>query len=297
MTDIAQSNRPATESGRMDRLRRLVESGRTQKFIAALILFNAVTLGLETSDTVNESAGWFLHLIDRLILLVFILEIGAKLTVYRWSFFRSGWNVFDLVIVTIALLPSTGSLSVLRALRILRVLRLLSVVPQMRKVIQALLDAIPGMGSIMAVLVLVFYVSSVLTTKLFGMEVHPQDVDGNMQEWFGTVGRSMYSLFQIMTLESWSMGIVRPTMELYSWSWIFFVPFIVLTSFAVLNLFIAVVVNAMQSQHDQERTEENRELRDAAHADAAAIEDRLATLQSDVTHLRRLLEAQSERRS
>ena len=194
---------------------------------------------------------------------MFVAELVAKLIVYRWRFFRSGWNVFDFIIVGISLVPASGNLSVLRALRILRVLRLLSVVPDLRKVIEALLRAVPGMSSIVAVLMLVFYVSAVLSTKLFGLEVHPDDTAGDMQEWFGTIGASMYSLFQIMTLESWSMGIVRPTMELYPWAWVFFVPFIILTSFAVLNLFIAIIVNAMQSQHDAEQAEQTAAIRAA----------------------------------
>ena len=150
--------------------------------------------------------------------------------------------MFDFIIVGIAWLPAAGVFAVLRALRILRALRLLSVVPQMRRVITAIGNAIPGMFSIMGVLMLIFYVSSVLATKLFGQ--HP---DPNMQEWFGSISSSAYTLFQIMTLESWSMGIVRPTMLIFPWAWAFFIPFIVTTSFAVLNLFIGIIVDAMQS--------------------------------------------------
>ena len=271
--------------GLRGRLQRVVESPHLQRFITAVILLNAVTLGLETSGTVMAAVGPWLILTDRIILGIFVVELVAKMLVYRLGFFRSGWNVFDFIIVGISLVPATGNLSVLRALRILRVLRLLSVVPQMRKVVQALLNAIPGMGSIMAVLMLVFYVASVLATKLFG--THP---DPNMQEWFGTIGRSMYSLFQIMTLESWSMGIVRPTMELFPWAWVFFVPFIVLTSFAVLNLFIAIIVNAMQSQHEAEQQENIQQVRAAAHAEATAVTVEINELRRDIAELRRVLE-------
>ena len=277
------------------RLRSIVEHPRTQHGIAVLIVLNAITLGLETSATAMAAVGPYLLAADRAILGVFVVELLSKLIVYRWRFFRSGWNVFDFLIVGISLVPASGNLSVLRALRILRVLRLLSVIPQMRRVVQALLEAIPGMGSIVAVLFLVFYVSSVLATKLFGLAVHPLDADGNMQEWFGTIGRSMYSLFQIMTLESWSMGIVRPTMELYPWAWIFFVPFIVLTSFAVLNLFIAIIVNAMQSQHDAENAEAQRELREEQHAEAVAVGEAIDRLTREVEALRRELKAEQRR--
>jgi voltage-gated sodium channel len=259
------------------RAARLVESRVFQRTIIALILINAVTLGLETSATAMAVAGPVLIAIDKTILGVFVVELLLKGYAQRWAFFRSGWNIFDFLIVAIALVPATGPLSVLRALRILRVLRLLSVVPQMRQVVGALVQAIPGMASIIAVLMLVFYVAAVLATKLFG--THP---DPNLQEWFGTIGASMYSLFQIMTLESWSMGIVRPTMEIYPWSWLFFVPFIVLTSFAVLNLFIAIIVNAMQSQHESEHQAAAQE----AHADAKAILDELHALRRDVADLR-----------
>ncbi|MCB9958545.1 MAG: ion transporter [Rhodospirillaceae bacterium] len=274
----------------LDRLRRLVEHPRTQAIIAGIILLNAVTLGLETSTAAMAAAGDLLHAIDRVILGVFVAELAAKLVVYRLGFFRSGWNIFDFIIVGISLVPAGGNLSVLRALRILRVLRLLSVVPQMRRVVQALLDAIPGMGSIMAVLVLVFYVSAVLATKLFGVEVHPEDPAGNMQEWFGTVGRSMYSLFQVMTLESWSMGIVRPTMEFYPWAWVFFVPFIVLTSFAVLNLFIAIIVNSMQAQHETDAADARRKIQESAHADSLVLARSIEALRGDLADLRRMME-------
>jgi len=287
MTDVSVAKsaaEPVARSGLIERLRWLVEWKWTQRLIAAIICINAVTLGLETSEVAMAAAGDVLIAIDRTILLVFVVELVAKLLVYRLAFFRSGWNIFDFIIVGISLAPASGNLSILRALRILRVLRLLSVVPQMRKVVEALLTAIPGMMSIVAVLFLVFYVSSVLATKLFG--THP---DPNMQEWFGSIGASMYSLFQIMTLESWSMGIVRPTMEIFPWSWVFFVPFIILTSFAVLNLFIAIIVNAMQSQHETEQVEQTETVRSAAFERSEAVAEQLAALRGEVADLRRHL--------
>ena len=220
------------------KLRSIVESRGFQFSITAIIVLNAITLGLETSPVVMAAIGPELLLFDAAVLWVFTLEIGAKLWVYRTRFFRDGWNNFDFLIVAIAWLPAAGPLAVLRALRIMRVLRLLSVVPQMRSVIGALFRALPGMGSIVAVLSLIFYVASVMATKLFG-EAFP--------DWFGSIGASMFSLFQVMTLESWSMGIVRPVMDVYPSAWAFFVPFIVVTTFSVLNLFIALIVNSMQS--------------------------------------------------
>jgi len=228
------------------KLQKLIESAKFQQALIALILFNAITLGLETSQFGQANAG-VLHLIDTTILVIFSLELLLKLIVYKGDFFRSGWNWFDFIIVAISWAPTSGALSVLRAFRILRVLRLLSVVPQMRRVIGALAHSLPGMASVVGVLSIIFYVSAVLTTKIFGS--HP---DANMQEWFGSIGSSAYTLFQVMTLESWSMGIVRPTMELFPLSWVFFVPFIIITSFAVLNLFIGIIVDAMQMMHEEE---------------------------------------------
>jgi voltage-gated sodium channel len=277
------------QGGSVGWLQRLVESAGFQRFIVAVICINAVTLGMETSPSIMDAAGDWLIALDRAILAIFVGELLAKLAVYRLRFFRSGWNIFDFVIVGISLMPATGNLSVLRALRILRVLRLLSMVPDLRKVIEALLRAVPGMSSIVAVLLLVFYVSSVLATKLFGLGEHGDDP--NMQEWFGTIGASMYSLFQIMTLESWSMGIVRPTMELYPWAWVFFVPFIVLTSFAVLNLFIAIIVNAMHTQHEAEQEEQRAAGRMAATEGSGEVATELAALRAEIAGLRAAIDS------
>lgn len=228
------------------KLQIFIESSKFQYALIALILFNAITLGLETSQFGKANAD-LLYIIDTTILVIFSLELLLKLIVYKGDFFRSGWNWFDFIIVAISWAPTSGALSVLRAFRILRVLRLLSVVPQMRRVIGALAHSLPGMASVIGVLSIIFYVSAVLATKIFGSHG-----DANMQEWFGSIGASAYTLFQVMTLESWSMGIVRPTMELFPLSWLFFVPFIIITSFAVLNLFIGIIVDAMQVMHEEE---------------------------------------------
>jgi voltage-gated sodium channel len=216
--------------------RKLVDSNRFQNFIIAVIVLNAIVIGLETSAEAMRRFGPVLIALDRIALGIFIAEIAAKLFAYRHHFFRSGWNWFDFIIVAVALVPAGQGLAVLRALRILRAMRLISVVPSMRKVVEGLLRAIPAMGSVVLLLCLIFYVAAVMATKLFGAA---------FPDWFGSVGASLYSLFQIMTLESWSMGIVRPVMEVAPHAWLFFVPFILITSFMVLNLFIAIIVTAM----------------------------------------------------
>ena len=258
------------------KLRSIVESRGFQFSITAIIVLNAITLGLETSPTVMAAVGPALLFFDAAVLWVFTVEIGLKLWVYRTRFFRDGWNNFDFVIVAIAWLPTAGPLAVLRALRIMRVLRLMSVVPQMRSVIGALFKALPGMGSIVAVLSLIFYVASVMATKLFGQA---------FPDWFGSIGASMYSLFQVMTLESWSMGIVRPVMDVYPMAWAFFVPFIVVTTFSVLNLFIALIVNSMQSL----QAETNDSLRAeavVAHDEREVLLHRIEALTDEVRQLR-----------
>jgi len=248
--------------------------------ITALILLNAITLGLETDPTISKRYGAVLRVMDGLILIIFTVELGLKLYAHRLRFFDSGWNNFDLAIVALAWFPASGPLAILRALRILRILRLLSVVPQLRRVISAIGHAIPGMVSVIGVLCLVFYVSSVLTTKLFGQ--HP---DPRMQEWFGSVAASAYTLFQIMTLESWSMGIVRPTMELFPYAWMFFVPFIIVTSFAVLNLFIGIIVDAMQTAQEEPREVDRAEIKTFTHKEIEALHARFDELQRELAML------------
>jgi len=256
------------------KLQQLVESRGFQNFIIAVIVVNSITLGLETSPTVMAQAGSVLLALDRIALAIFVVEIVLKLIVYRLRFFRSGWNIFDFSIVAITIAPVGEGVAVLRSLRILRALRLISVLPSMRKVVSALLKALPGMGSVVSLLLLIFYVGSVMATKLFGAD---------FPEWFGSIGASLYTLFQIMTLESWSMGIVRPVMEAHPLAWIFFIIFILLTTFAVLNLFIAIMVDAMSATEHVEQ-EETRTLvveeHQAVMSELQAIRAELALLRS-----------------
>jgi len=252
------------------RLARWVESSAIQHFVIAVILLNAVILGLETSSDMMTRWGTPLVILDKLCLLVFVAELSIKLFCYRLHFWRSGWNIFDFVVVAIALTPGAGVWAVLRSLRVLRVLRLLTVVPSLRKVVAAFIHAIPGLSGVMAVMSIFFYTAGVLATRLFGSE---------FEEWFGTLGGSLYSLFQIMTLESWSMGIVRPVMEVYPWAWAFFVPFIIIATFTILNLFIGIIVSTMQELSltpDVDHTDpEVRTLLERIDADLRAVRSQL----------------------
>jgi voltage-gated sodium channel len=237
-----------------------------QRFIIGVILFNAVILGLESSDTIMTSAGGLIYALDTICLWIFVLEILAKLFAQHFRFFKSGWNVFDFVIVGIALIPAAQAFSVLRALRILRVLRVVSAVPSLRRVVEGFLTALPGMGSVFMLMSLIFYIGSVIATKLFG-ETFPQ--------WFGSLAHSAYSLFQIMTLESWSMGIVRPVMVEFTYAWAFFIPFIMVTTFAVVNLLVGLIVNSMQDAHHEESNAATDTYRDEVLVRLEAIEKRL----------------------
>ena len=259
-----------------ERIGQFVESNRVQFTITLLILLNAAILGLETVPSMVRDYGPALAFVDKAILAVFIIEIAIKMVCRGGGFFKSGWNIFDFLVVSIALLPATGPFAIVRALRILRAFRLLSMVPQMRTVVQAFIMAIPGMLSIVTLILLIFYVSAVLATNLFGHD---------FPVWFGHIGRSMYSLFQIMTLESWSMGIVRPVMEIYPYAWVFFIPFILLTSFAVINLFIGVIVDSMQTQH--------RQVAEELKTETSTIEDKIDTVERELGELRKLLQREN----
>lgn len=258
----------------MDTLKRLVESSTFQNFIIVVIVVNGIVLGLQTSNSLSPTTQYLLHIVDIVCLIIFCVELLCRMAVYRLSFFTKGWNVFDFVIVAIALIPSSGGLSILRAFRILRVLRLVTAIQSFRRVVAGMLLAIPGVGSVAGLLLLVFYISGVLSTTLFGTE---------FPQWFGTLGESMYSLFQIMTLESWSMGIVRPVMEVYPYAWLFFIPFITVTTFTVLNLFIGIVVDAMATVKEAEKEE--------LHEDHESIESMIESLQREVRALREDLAA------
>jgi voltage-gated sodium channel len=260
------------------RLADWIDTKPIQRAITLLILINALVLGLETSDQIMAAWGPWLIAADHLILGVFVVEISLRILAHGLAFFRDPWSLFDFSVVAIALVPASESWAVLRSLRVLRVMRLLSTVPSMRRVVAGLLAAIPGLGSVFAVICIIFYVGAVVATNLFG-ERFP--------EWFGSLGESAYTLFQVMTLESWSMGIARPVMEAYPWAWGFFVIFILVSTFTLLNLFIAVIVNAIQSEQEAEQVQNTARVVDH-------IDDETRTLQSELRELRTELRALRE---
>ena len=263
------------------RLRVWTETTRFRHTILALIFLNAAVLGLETSPSAVAAAGGALRILDEAVLAVFVIELVIRIYAHGWAFFRDPWGWFDLVVVGVALVPASHGFAALRALRVLRAFRLISAVPRMRRVVEALLRAVPGIGAVGALLILVFYVFSVIATNLYGAD---------FPQWFGTIGRSMFSLFQIMTLESWSMGIVRPVMAAHAYAWAFFVPFIIVSSFTVLNLFIAIIVDSMQALHDAERGQTVAEVSHVIDADARLVSAEIAGLRGEIAALRASLE-------
>lgn len=263
------------------RLRDLVEAPWFNHAIIALIVLNAITLGLETSPAIMASHGELLHRLDRIALGIFVIELLLRMAAYRLAFFRDPWRIFDLVVIGISVLPASGAFSVLRALRVMRVLRLISIVPSMRRVVNALLAALPGMGSIAALLVIVLYVAAVMATKMFGA-LSPV--------YFGDMGRTAFTLFQVMTMEGWA-DIARELMAQVPWAWTFFVVYILVSTFAVLNLFIAVIVNAMQDQVAEDIKDTDARLASEAQLERAQLLAELRALRGELGELRRSVAA------
>ncbi|WP_338661226.1 ion transporter [Pararoseomonas sp. SCSIO 73927] len=266
------------------RAARLVTSEGFQRVVVGLILLNAVTLGLETSDTVMAGFGPVLEFIDGALLLLFTAELALRIFAFRGRFFRDPWGIFDLLVIGISWAPSGGDLAVLRSLRVLRVLRLLSVVPSLRNVVGAMLAALPGMGSIVLLMGLMFYVSGVMATKLFGESV---------PEKFGSLGDSIFTLFQLMTLEGWVDDIVKPALENHPWALLFFIPFIVISTFVVLNLFLGVIVESIQTLRETRESADAGAAQaatdaaaSAAHADSGMLLSELRALRAEVAALR-----------
>ena len=231
-------------------LRHIISGKAWGHCIAVLIIFNTIVLGMETYPAVMNAYGDLLKALDQTILYVFITELILRFVAYRVDFFKDPWSIFDLCVVGIALIPAQDAFSALRAARALRALRLISVFPKLRKVIEGLVMAIPGICAIAGVMAIIICVFGLIASKLYGVS-YPQ--------WFGNLHLSVFSLFQIMTLEGWP-DIVRTVMQEKPLAWIFFVTYILIATFSVLNLFIAVVVDAMQRNHAEDTENEDEKI-------------------------------------
>nr|WP_321265450.1 ion transporter [uncultured Sulfurimonas sp.] len=261
-----------------ENIRKFVENNKFQNFIIALIIINGITMGFETSKEIMQDYGFYFHLFDKLVITIFTIEIILRIYAHRVSFFKDAWSLFDFAIVAISLVPTTGGFEIFRILRVFRLFRLITVVPQMRKIVLALVSVIPGMLSIAGLLMLFFYIFAIMATQLYA-DTFPQ--------WFGTLGESFYTLFQIMTLESWSMGIVRPIMEVHPFAWMFFVPFIFMVTFIMVNLIVAIVVDAMAEINKDETSSVVDEIH--THEDSTSLQ--LEKLHLELRELKELLQA------
>lgn len=264
-----------------EKIKSFVENSKFQNFIVTLIVINGITMGLETSKEFMNSYGSFINMFDLFVITIFTIEIVLRIYAHRVAFFKDGWSLFDFTIVAISLVPSSAGFEILRILRVFRLFRLVTVVPQMRKIVVALVSVIPGMASIAGILTLFFYIFSIMATGLYG-EKFP--------EWFGTLGASFYTLFQVMTLESWSMGIVRPIMEVYPYAWVFFIPFIFVVTFVMVNLIVAIVVDAMAEINKQEE----QAIVEEVHSHDAMMHEEIKQLRSEISELKDILQAQSK---
>jgi voltage-gated sodium channel len=227
---------------------KIVYSKAVQAFVTICILLNSIQLGLETTAWWNNMMGQISTTIDHIFIWIFAAEIVLKLLSDKHRFFYKGWNLFDFAVVAISFVPGNGAFSVLRTFRIFRTLRLLNKFQRLRVITESLFASIPSIGWICLLLSIWFYICSVIATNLFG---------GKFPEWFGSIFRSMYSLFQIMTLESWSMGIVRPVMQEFPLAWLLFVPFIIFATYTVMNLFIGILVSAISEVQAAKKDECN----------------------------------------
>lgn len=263
------------------KLGNFLEGKHFPNFIIGLIILNSITIGMETSVTWMDSYGIFFESLDDIILGVFIIEAVLKLYAFGYKYFLNPWNVFDFLIVAISVVPAAGPFSVFRTLRILRTLRLVNNVPKLRLIIEALLKSIPNIGWISLLLMVVFYIFAVLGTNLYGKE---------FPELFGGLGNSMFTLFQIMTLENWSSGIARPMMETMPYAYVFFIPFILIATYTTLNIFIAIVVNTMNEMHHQDNVEEEQHIKDFVKVENQKTQLKLDSLQKKVNLILEKLE-------
>ena len=207
--------------------------------VTAVITANAVVIGLDTSVALAARFGGVFELTSRAFLAIFVVEALIKMAAV-WprlrDYFADGWNLFDFTVIAVSLLPSTGELATLaRLARLFRVLRLVSALPELRLIVATLIRSVPGMFNVLALMSIIFYVYGVAGYHLF------RDIDPT--HW-RTLGIALLSLFRIVTLEDWT-DIMYAALDHYWWAWAYFVSFVVVGTFVVINLFIAVVINSL----------------------------------------------------
>ncbi len=229
---------------------RLVGSNWFEYFIIAVILANAVLLGLATSPSVERHYGDWLHLGNRVALGIFIVEALLKMLALAprpHRYFREGWNVFDFLVIVLALVPATGDFAMItRLARLLRVVRLITTIRDLRLIVAALVRSIPSVGHVMMLMGIVVYIYAIMGYHLF----HEHDPEN-----WRNLGISVLTLFNIITLEGWT-EVMNTAMKAYPWAWVYFVTFVVIGTFVVINMFIAIIINNL----DEVKAERLREV-------------------------------------
>jgi len=262
---------------------RIVERPAFLNTVIILILINSVLVGLETSPKLLQLYGDWFHRFDLLLLWLFTVEIALRLIAVRptLAFFKNGWNVFDFIIVMSGHVLVGGQfITVLRILRILRVLRTFSVIPSLRRLVNAILMSIPALGNIMLLMSLVFYVFGVSGTVLFSKTA---------PEYFGSLPATLLTLFQVATLESWASGVMRPLLTAAPWSWLYFVIFIMIGTFVVINLFLGVIVKSMDTVESMEQEETNERLGLPKEATPNETLAEISSLREEIAELKSII--------
>ena len=240
-----------TQKDRRNKTKKFVEGKKYALFILIVIVVDFLMMGILTMKLSNFWIN-ILSYVDYVIQAIFIIDVIINIYVYRCGYFKDTWKLLDLfttIITTIPLGAFSQYSKFIRSFRVLRVIRVFSRLKYLRFLIVVLGKAIPQVAWIVLVQVILFYCYAVIGTMLFGETFY---------DWFGSVWLSLYSLFQIMTLESWSMGIARPVIAVYKYAWIYFVSFVILSSFILMNIVVGIVVNSIQTTTEDEE-EENRQ--------------------------------------
>ncbi|OEF98593.1 ion transporter [Desulfuribacillus alkaliarsenatis] len=265
----------------MSTIQKVVNHKYFSNIVISLILLNAIVIGIETYPNIFEPNKGLFHKIELIFLWAFTIEIALRLIATKpwYNFFKSGWNVFDFVIVAVGHIFIGGHLaSVLRIIRVLRVLRAITVIPSLQKLVAALFRTIPTIGNIMILLSLIFYVFAVIGTTLF-RDISP--------EYFGSLGHTFITLFQVVTLESWASAVMRPILVDAPWAWWYFVSFVLIGTFVIVNLFVGVIVNNVQEvaviceKPELEETEEQQE--------PVSLETEVSNLRKEIAELKDII--------
>ncbi|CAG9620058.1 ion transporter [Sutcliffiella rhizosphaerae] len=256
-----------------EKIRLIVNHSIFMKVVMGVILLNAILVGVETYPDLRRENASLIHSFEVFFLWFFTIEIILRMLAEKKisHFFHSKWNVFDFVIVAgVLIFSGTYFISAIRILRVFRVLRAITVVPSLQRLVTAFLKTIPSLGTIMLLLSLVFYIFSVLGVLFFG-DIFP--------EYFGTLHLALVTLFQIITLDSWASGIFRPIFEQLPFSWIYFVSFILIGTFIVLNLIVGEIINNIQEAREEEQQNDKVEI----------SKQELAKIRNEIAELKELL--------